>query len=730
MAETSSTAGQDRACHRHAQGAAAKPPGAADQMHTCPMHPEVKQLGPGSCPICGMALEPMTVTADEAENPELTDFRRRFLIGLVFTVPLVVLEMGSHLFGMPNPLPAGWSGWVQLALAAPVVLWCGLPFSLRGYRSLVTRQLNMFTLIALGAGAAFLFSLVALLFPAALPPALGQHGRPPLYFEPAAVIVVLVLLGQILELKARQQTGAAIRSLLNLAPKTARRIGAEGESEVAVDALSVGDLLRIRPGEAIPVDGVVQEGRSSIDESMVTGEPLAVTKGIGDALIAGTINQGSGLVMRAEKVGQDTLLAQIVQLVATAQRSRAPIQRLADRVAGWFVPIVMAIAALAFAAWLIWGPPPALDYAIVAAVTVLIIACPCALGLATPMSVMVGVGRGAKLGVLIRDAEALERLAAVDALVVDKTGTLTAGRPAVTEVVLHGDRSEEDLLRLVASAEQGSDHPLSRAILTAASERGLALSPPGAVETLDGRGLAAKVSGQRLLIGNARLMAEQSVATGALDEAAERVSKKGATPVYVALDGAAAALLAIADPIKPNTETAIAGLAEEGITLVMQTGDAQATAAAVAAELGIADFAAEVLPADKAETVKRLQKEGKVVAMAGDGVNDAPALAAADVGIAMGGGTDIAIQSAGITLLHGDLTAILAARRLSRAVLGNIRQNLFFAFVYNAAGVPIAAGLLYPFLGILLSPEIGAAAMALSSVSVIGNALRLRRQSL
>jgi len=713
--------------HQRHRGQAAAAPADPDALYTCPMHPEVQQVGPGSCPICGMALEPLAPSADAGPNPELVDFRRRFWVGVVFTLPLLVIEMGSHLFG--HILDPGPGQWVQLVLATPVVLWCGLPFFQRGWASLRSGRLNMFTLIAIGTGAAYLYSLVAVFFPGLFPAALRDaSGHVPVYFEPAAVIVVLVLLGQILELRAREETGGAIRALLDLAPKTARRIAEDGsESEVPLEQVAVGDRLRVRPGESVPVDGAIVEGRSHLDESLVTGEPRPVAKGIGEPVIGGSVNQAGGFVMTAEQVGAGTMLAKIVAMVASAQRSRAPIQRLADKVAGWFVPLVVSTAALAFFVWLIWGPTPSLDYAIIVAVTVLIIACPCALGLATPMSVMGGVGRGATAGVLIRDAEALERMEKVEVLLVDKTGTLTEGRPAVTAVHALEGFERDGLLRRAASLEQSSEHPLAKAVLEAASDAGVSLARVEDFEAPSGRGVSGSVEGSRVLLGNARLLQEAGVDTGPLESLAAEEAAGGATAVFLAVDGKPAGLLAISDPVKETTPQALKDLAEEGIHVVMLTGDAQATAAAVAKRLGIADFRAQVLPEDKAAAVKALQAEGKVVAMAGDGINDAPALAAADVGIAMGGGTDVAMESAAVTLLTGELTAIVRARRLSHATMRNIRQNLFFAFVYNGLGVPVAAGVLYPFFGILLSPIIGAAAMALSSVSVIANALRLRR---
>ena len=696
-------------------------------IYTCPMHPQIRQVGPGSCPICGMALEPEIATADAGPNPELADMTRRFWIGLALSVPVVALEMGGHL-GLAMPLGQQASNWIQLALAAPVVFWCGWPFFVRGAQSLVTRNLNMFTLIAMGVGVAFLYSLVATVLPGIFPAAFrDHHGAVAVYFEAAAVITVLVLLGQVLELGAREATSGALKALMDLAPKTARRLKDDGsDEEVAVAEIVVGDRLRVRPGEKVPVDGAVVDGRSSVDESMVTGESMPVTKEPGGRLVAGTLNQSGGLVMRADKVGRDTMLAQIAQMVAAAQRSRAPIQRLADRVSGWFVPVVILVAALAFAAWATFGPEPRFAYALVAAVSVLIIACPCALGLATPMSIMVGVGRGAGHGILIKNAEALERLERIDTLVVDKTGTLTEGKPAVTAVRTAAGADEAELLRLAASLERGSEHPLAAAIVRAAEARGLRLEEPTAFEAPAGKGVTGIVAGRRLAIGNARFLDEIGVDAAPLVAAAEALRADGATAVFVAVDGAVAAVIAIADPVKATTPAALKAIAAAGIRVVMLTGDNRTTAEAVARRLGIAEVEAEVLPDRKGAVVERLRGEGRVVAMAGDGVNDAPALAAADVGIAMGTGTDVAIESAGVTLLRGDLMGIVEARRLSQATMRNIRQNLAFAFVYNAAGVPIAAGVLYPVMGLLLSPVVAAAAMALSSVSVVGNALRLR----
>ncbi|HEY2660586.1 MAG TPA: copper-translocating P-type ATPase [Caulobacteraceae bacterium] len=692
------------------------------------MHPQVRQRGPAACPICGMALEPVEVTAEAAPNAELADMSRRLWTGLAFAVPVFGLEMGGHLFGMAFPVAPTLSNSIQMVLATPVVLWAGWPFFQRGWKSLLTRNLNMFTLIALGTGASYLYSLIATLAPGLLPAAFhGMGGAAPVYFEAAAVITVLVLLGQVLELRARDQTGGALRALLNLAPRTARRLLPDGgDEEVGLDAVQVGDRLRVRPGEKVPVDGEVLEGRSHLDESMVTGESMPVMREAGATVIGGTLNQTGALVMRADKVGRDTLLARIVQMVAEAQRSRAPIQRLADRVAGWFVPAVVAAALVAFAVWALVGPQPRLAYALLAAVSVLIIACPCALGLATPMSIMVGVGRGAQAGVLISNAEALERFEAVDTLVVDKTGTLTEGRPAVTQVHLAAGWSETDFLRLAASLEAPSEHPLARAVVAAAQARGMTLSEPADFDSPTGRGVVGTVEGRPMAMGARRFMDEQGVEATALVEAAETMAREGATAVFVAVDGRLAGVLGVADPIKATTPAAVAALKAAGVRVVMLTGDNRLTAEAIARRLGIDEVEAEVLPHQKAAVVRRLREAGRVVAMAGDGVNDAPALAAADVGVAMGTGTDVAIESAGVTLLRGDLTGLVAARRLSRAVMGNIRQNLVFAFAYNAAGVPIAAGLLYPSFGLLLSPTLAAAAMALSSVSVIGNALRLR----
>lgn len=712
---------------RSKPSAPASQPVAQDAIYTCPMHPEVRQVGPGACPICGMALEPEQVSLDDKPDPELIDMTRRFWIALVLTIPVVVIDMAAHVAGV-ELVPAPYANWVLLALATPVVAWAGAPFFVRGFRSLVTRNLNMFTLIAMGTGVAWLYSLVATLAPQRFPQAFrDHHGAVAVYFEAAAVITVLVLLGQVLELRAREQTSGAIKTLLGLAPKTARRVTDHGDEDVALDAVVVGDLLRVRPGEKIPVDGVIVEGRSAIDESMVTGESMPVTKADGAAVIGGTLNQSGGLVMRAERVGRDTMLARIVDMVARAQRSRAPIQRLADRVAGWFVPAVIAVAVLAFAAWAWFGPEPRLTFGLVAAVTVLIIACPCALGLATPMSIMVGVGRAARAGILIRDADALERMEGIDTLVIDKTGTLTEGKPKVVAVIVAGGIDEAELLRLAASVERASEHPLAHAVLVAAQERKLAVSEVKNFASPAGKGASGDVDGRTVALGNAALMSDRGVAIGVLEEAARARRESGATVIYVSVDGAAAGAIAIADPVKAGARAALDTLRREGLRIIMLTGDHATTAQAVARDLGIDEVEAGVLPERKGAVVERLKSQGRRVAMAGDGINDAPALASADVGIAMGGGTDVAIESAGITLLRGDLSGLVQARALSRATMRNIRQNLAFAFLYNAAGVPIAAGVLYPLFGLLLSPMLGAAAMALSSVSVIGNALRLAR---
>ena len=702
-------------------------PSAAGAIYTCPMHPQIRQPGPGSCPICGMALEPEVATADAGPSPERIDMERRLWIGLALAVPVVVLEMGGHVAGLHVVTPT-ISTWIQFALATPVVLWAGWPFFARAAQSLQTRNLNMFTLIAMGTGVAWLYSVVATLAPSVFPAAFrSADGTVAIYFEAAAVITVLVLLGQVLELRAREQTGGAIRALLDLAPKTARRIRRDGADEdVGLDAVAVGDRLRVRPGEKVPVDGEVVEGSSAINESMVTGESMPVTKSSGDRVIGGTINQTGSFVMRADKVGSATLLARIVQMVAQAQRSRAPIQRLADQVSGWFVPAVIAVAIMAFAAWATFGPEPRFAFGLLAAVSVLIIACPCALGLATPMSIMVGIGRGARSGVLIKDAEALERLEKVDTLVIDKTGTLTEGKPQVVASETVPGWNGDTLLRLAASVERGSEHPLAAAIVAAAQARRLKLADGADFNASAGKGAVGTVDGRRVVIGNARMMEETGVDVATLKADAEGLREDGATALFVAVDGSAAGVIAIADPVKPTAPDAIAALRKDRVRVIMLSGDNRTTAEAVARKLGISEVEAEILPQDKARVVERLREAGRVVAMAGDGVNDAPALAAADVGVAMGTGTDVAIESAGVTLLKGDLDGLVQARRLSQATMSNIRQNLFLAFIYNAAGVPIAAGVLYPIIGVLLSPIIAALAMSLSSVSVISNALRLR----
>ena len=696
---------------------------------TCPMHPEIVRDGPGNCPICGMALEPAGISLDRP-NPELADMTRRFWFGAALAIPVVALDMGDYFPGLNlhHYVPPLLSVWIQFVLATPVVLWAGLPFFLRGWASVRNRSLNMFSLIALGVGAAYAYSLVATLAPGLFPDGLRQEGGTiPVYYEAAAVITVLVLLGQVLELRAREQTGGAIRALLNLAPKTARRLREDGEDEeISLDLVKIGDRLRVRPGDSIPVDGVVLDGKSAVDESMVTGEAMPVEKEPGANLVAGTINGTGSIVMQAERVGADTMLSRIAQMVADAQRSRAPIQRLADIVSGWFVPAVVAVAVIAFAAWMIWGPAPALAYALVAAVSVVIIACPCALGLATPMSIRVGVGKGATVGVLIKNAEALERLEKVDTLVVDKTGTLTEGKPRVVAVVPAAGFDEADILALAASLERSSEHPLAAAIVAASHERGLTLQDIADFASVTGQGVTGLVAGRRIAIGNARLLEGAEIAIPSLEKEADARRRQGATVIYVTIDGKPAGIVAVADPIKPSTPAALDRLREAGIRIVMLTGDNRKTAKAVADRLGIAEIEAEVLPEQKNQIVRRLRSEGRIVAMAGDGVNDAPALAEADVGIAMGTGTDVAIDSAGVTLLKGDLTGIVRARALSRVTMHNIRQNLVLAFVYNVLSVPVAAGVLYPAFGLLLSPIVAAAAMSLSSVSVLGNALRLR----
>jgi Cu+-exporting ATPase len=699
-------------------------------VYTCPMHPQIRQNAPGNCPICGMTLELVTVAADVEPNAELIDMSRRFLIGLGLALPVFLLEMGGHIPGLRlhDFLGARTIVWIQAVLSTPVVLWAGWPFFVRGWASIRARHLNMFTLISLGAGTAYLYSVVATFFPAWFPLGFrGMDGTVAVYYEAAAVITVLVLLGQVLELRAREQTGGAIRALLNLAPKTALRLRDDGDDEsVAVDLVRVGDRLRVRPGDGVPVDGVVIDGRTAIDESMVTGESMPVTKVPNDKLIGGTVNGTGSIVMRADNIGSDTMLARIVAMVAEAQRSRAPIQKLADTVAGYFVPTVLAIAAIAFVVWAIVGPKPSLSYALIAAVSVVIIACPCALGLATPMSIGVGVGKGASIGVLIKSAEALERFEKVDTLVVDKTGTLTEGKPKVTAVVTAPGFTEAEILALAASLERSSEHPLAAAIVAAAVARGVAFTTATQFTSTTGKGVAGTVDGRSVLLGNARLMTDAGIAIDALAPQADTARRDGATALFLAIDARAAGIIAISDPIKATTQRAIDALKADGVHIVMLTGDNQATANVVGSKLGIDDVRGDVLPEDKQRIVRGLRDDGKIVAMAGDGVNDAPALAAADVGIAMGTGTEVAIQSAGVTLVKGDLAGIVRARTLSRATMRNIRENLVFAFVYNALGIPIAAGVLFPAFGILLSPVVAALAMSFSSVSVITNALRLR----
>jgi len=705
-------------------------PTVARVEYTCPMHPRIVRSEPGACPICGMALEPRTISAVEEENPELRNMTRRFWVSTVLTLPLLASVMGDMLPGQPlrHLVSPRVAAWAQLVLATPVVLWGGWPFFVRGWQSLVHRSLNMFTLIALGTGLAYAYSVAATLAPGLFPAAFRMHGEVGLYFEAAAVITVLVLLGQVLELRARSQTSGAIRALLGLAPRTARRVRADGgEEDVALDAVQVGDRLRVRPGEKVPVDGVLVEGTSAVDESMVTGEAIPVEKTAGDRVIGGTVNGTGGFVMRAERVGRETLLAQIVQMVSEAQRSRAPIQRLADLVAAWFVPAVVFVAVVSAIVWASVGPEPRAAFAIVNAVAVLIIACPCALGLATPMSIMVGTGRGAAAGVLIKNAEALEVMERVDTLVVDKTGTLTEGKPKLVTAEPAAGFEETELLGLAAGIERGSEHPLAAAIVAGATARGIAVAPSEEFKSVTGKGVVGRVSGRAVALGNRRLMEDLGVTLGGLIERAEKLRGEGQTVMFVAVDRSPAGLVGVADPIKASTPEALELLRASRLRIVMLTGDSRATAEAVARRLGITEIEAEVLPEQKIAVVKRLQAEGRKVAMAGDGVNDAPALAQATVGIAMGTGTDVAMQSADVTLVKGDLRGIVRARRLSQATMRNIRQNLFFAFVYNALGVPIAAGVLYPWLGILLSPIIASAAMSLSSVSVIGNALRLRR---
>jgi Cu+-exporting ATPase len=697
---------------------------------TCPMHPEIVRNSPGSCPICGMALEPKTMAAEEEENPEFIDMTRRFRVSAVLTVPLFIIAMRHSIPGLSfidRLLSAEFLKWMELILATPVVLWGAWPFFVRGWQSVVTWNPNMFTLIGLGVGLAYLYSIVAALFPGLFPTSFrGEGGEVGMYFEAAAVIVTLVLLGQVLELRARSRTGAAIKALLGLAPNTARRIRNGNEEDVPLDQIKAGDFLRVRPGEKVPVDGTVTEGSSSVDESMITGEPIPASKQAGDRVIGATVNGTGTLIMKAEKVGAETLLAQIVHMVAEAQRSRAPIQKLADIVAGYFVQTVVSIAVLTFVIWAWIGPEPRMAYALVNAVAVLIIACPCALGLATPMSIMVAMGKGATGGVLFKNAEAIEVMKTVDTLVTDKTGTLTEGKPKLVNVVPAAEFDEKTLLHLAASIEMGSEHPLAEAIVAGAKEKGISPSKVESFESLTGRGVTGMIDGRKLALGNRRLIEELGIATGDLPDKAESMRKEGQTAMFVAVDGKVAGLLAVADPIKSTTAEAIEKLHQEGIRVVMITGDSKTTAEAVGKKLGIDEVIAEVLPDQKAAMVKRLQGEGRIVAMAGDGINDAPALAQAHVGVAMGTGTDVAMQSAGVTLVKGDLRGIVRARRLSRATMRNIKQNLFFAFIYNAIGVPIAAGVLYPAFDILLSPIIAAAAMSFSSVSVIANSLRLK----
>lgn len=709
-------------------------PGGDEREYTCPMHPEVLQKGPGSCPKCGMDLEPKEVTADEGESPEIKSMTQRFWICLVLTLPVFLIAMSDAIPGVTlhQVLSSTTQNWVQLVLATPVVLWGGWPFFVRGYKSIVTWQLNMFTLIAIGTGVAWAYSIVAVLAPQIFPAAFRDaQGNVAVYFEAAAVIVTLVLLGQVLELRARQRTSGAIRALLGLAPKTARIVREDGnEEDIPLEDVHKGDRLRVRPGEKVPVDGILREGSSAVDEAMVTGEPLPVTKGEGDQVTGGTLNKSGTFIMEAERVGRDTMLAQIVRMVSEAQRSRAPIQGLADKVASYFVPTVVGVSIVTFIVWALIGPEPRLAHALVNAVAVLIIACPCALGLATPMSIMVGTGHGATHGVLIKNAEALETMEKINTLVVDKTGTLTEGNPRLTDIEVSADFSEEEVLRLAASLEQGSEHPLAEAIVAVAKGRGIALL---AVEDFDakvGKGVVGKIDDTQVAIGNLKLFEELSIDAGALLEKAENLRKTGATAMFMAIDGKPAGILGVSDPIKKTTPAAIMALQKRGIRVVMLTGDSRTTAEAVGRELGIDEIEAEVSPDRKNEIVAQFQDEGRMVAMAGDGINDAPALAQAHVGIAMGSGTEVAMESAGITLVKGDLTGIVKAVSLSRATMRNIRQNLFFAFIYNILGIPIAAGILYPFFGLLLSPMIAAAAMSMSSVSVVGNALRLRRLEL
>ena len=714
--------------HGHAMPAPLAAGGGEGVIWTCPMHPEIRRDGPGSCPICGMALEPLEPSLEERANPELIDMTRRFWACAVLSLPLLVLTMGAELTGW-EPLPARISAWVQLALGSVVVLWGAAPFFQRGWASLRNRSLNMFTLISIGVGAAYLYSLAATLAPGIFPAAARtMGGTVPVYFEAAAVITTLVLLGQVLELRARSATGRAIRALLGLAPKTARRVSADGsEEDVPLEHIAVGDILRVRPGEKVPVDGVVTEGHSSVDESMISGEPVPVEKAVGDKVTGATVNGTGSLLMKAERVGRDTMLAQIVHMVAAAQRSRAPIQALADKVSGWFVPAVMLVAMLAFIVWALVGPEPRLSHALVNAIAVLIIACPCALGLATPMSIMVGTGRGAGAGVLVKNAEALELMEKVDTLVVDKTGTLTLGKPKLVGIEAASGFEDNDVLTLAAALEQGSEHPLAAAIVDGAATRGLAVPPAADFASHTGKGVAGTVAGRKVLLGNKALLADSGIDSGSLESKADSHRAKGEGVMFVAIDGKLAGLIVVADPIKDGAAEAIASLRKAGVHVVMLTGDNRRTAEAVARQIGIDEVLADVLPQQKQAKVAELRQGGRRVAMAGDGINDAPALAAADVGIAMGTGTDVAMESAHVTLVKGELGGIVRARRLSRGVMRNIRQNLFFSFVFNAAGVPIAAGVLYPAFGILLSPMIAGAAMAFSSVAVIGNSLRLRK---
>jgi Cu+-exporting ATPase len=728
---TSRTKENDGVCmhhthHHHVAPAALPADAVPGTICTCPMYPQIRQDHPGNCPICGMALEPLEPTAEEQPNPELVDMSRRFWVSLALTVPLLAVAMGTDVFGW-RLTPPLVSPWVQLALSTPVVLWAGWPFFERMWASLKTRNLNMFTLIGLGVGVAYGYSLVATVAPQIFPASLRtMGGLVPVYFEAAAVITTLVLLGQVLELRARAATGTAIRALLGLAPKTARRVSGGEETDVPLSEVHVGDLLRIRPGEKIPVDGVVVEGRSSVDESMITGEPVPVEKLAGEKVTGATVNGTGSLLMRAERVGRDTMLSQIVRMVAAAERSRAPIQKLADKVSAWFVPSVIAASLIAFAVWSLFGPAPPLGHAIVNAIAVLIIACPCALGLATPMSIMVGTGRGASAGVLVKNAEALELMEKIDTLVVDKTGTLTAGKPKLLAVQIVGGFEVRDVLRLAASLERGSEHPLAAAIVEGAQDQAIDLAESGDFESRTGKGVVGTVDGRKVALGNAELMVEVGIDPAPLEPDADRRRSTGEGVMFVAVDGKSAGMLVVADPVKDSAAAAIAELHRDGIRIVMLTGDNRRTAEAVANALGIDEVMAEVLPGQKQAKIEELKREGRRVAMAGDGINDAPALAAADVGIAMGTGTDVAMESAAVTLVKGDLRGIVRARHLSRAVMRNIRQNLFFAFVFNAAGVPIAAGLLYPWFKILLSPIIAGAAMSLSSVTVIGNSLRLR----